>query len=299
MRFIVLGDMHYSFYADPALTQGRELFFDSLLAEIADQKPDLVFSIGDAVNEGKPQEFESFLSLVKKRGLRDRFLIVPGNHDVLRMPKAALQSFLQPPARLFPGYELPATTYYSFSLEQAHFIVLDSSQEMNESNWGGSLGTKQLHWLGQEIEAYNRADWPKVLVVLAHHPLKDTTTRSEEDMMNILESQEMWKQLEKLHRGRSLYFNGHNHSNSITTRNKWAFVQAGAIYRTSDYRVCDINSREKSMLQVSVWTKDINDGAESTAALANQLGDNLAHFRQLPNAKGLLGDRQTSFAYNF
>lgn len=297
MRFIVLGDMHYSFYSDPALTQGRELFFDNLLAEIADLKPDLVFSIGDAVNEGKPQEFESFLNIIKKRGLRDRFLIVPGNHDVLKTPKTGLQTFLQPSARLFPGYELPETTYYSFGLEQAHFIVLDSAQEMNDSNWGGVLGKQQLRWLGEEIEDYNKGDWPKVLVVLAHHPLKDTTSRSDREMMNIAESHELWKQLEKLQRGRGLFFNGHNHVDSIATKEKWAFVQAGAIYRTQDYRVCDIEQREKDVMHVSVWTKEINDGAESTIELANRLGDNLQYFSNPENAKGLLGDRQTSFIY--
>ena len=139
MRFIVLGDLHYSFYADPVLTQGRELFYDNLFNEVSELKPDLVFSIGDAVNEGRVQEYESFLNIVKKRGLSNRTIVVTGNHDVYSTSKSVARVYLHPPAKLFPEYSLPDTNYYAFDYGLARFVVLDSPLEISKNDWGGLI----------------------------------------------------------------------------------------------------------------------------------------------------------------
>ena len=295
MRFIVLGDLHYSFYADPAITQGRELFYDNLLTEIADLQPDVVFSIGDAVNEGRLQEFEGLLNLVKKRGLRDRFVIVTGNHDVLKNSKQAVRFFLRPPARLWPDYNVPDSKFYAFDFDKARFVVLNSAQEMQPADWGGLLDSAQLEWLRAEVSDFNQRSQLQLLVVLAHHPIQNTTTKSDKEMMNISNSVEVWEVLAGLKRGRGLYFNGHNHVNSLAVRDQWHFVQAGAPYRCGDYRVCDISPTAAGGLKIEVSTCDIGNGSESTFALANQLGDALEHFGRQEQPKGTLSDRQLVF----
>lgn len=296
MRFVVLGDLHYTFYSEPALTQGRELFYDSLLTEITDLQPDLVFSIGDAVNNGRIQEYESLLSLVKKRGLRDRFIIVPGNHDVLKTTKRAAHFFLQPPARLFADYAVPATAYYAFDYDQTRFVVLDTPLEMNDDDWGGRVDTEQLNWLQNEISCFNQHSDRRLLVVLAHHPLRDTTFRSEKFMMNIHNSEEVWSRLAELKQGPGLYFNGHNHTVSLALRDNWYFVQAGAPYRCADYRVCEVETGAAGgKLSVRISTRNINNGAESSVALANQLGDALEHFNHFEQPKGTASDRHLMF----
>jgi len=296
VRFVILGDLHYSFYPDPAISQGRELFYDNLLAEIADLQPDVAFSIGDAVNEGRVQEFEGLLNLVKKRGLRDRFVIVTGNHDVRKNSRKSLHSILQPPARFWPNYEVPDRGYYAFDYAAARFAVLDTTKELlSETDWGGVIDPAQLDWLRSEVSDFNQRSQPQILIVLAHHPLQNTTTKSAKEMMNISNSDEVWEVLASLKRGRGLYFNGHNHVNSLAVRDHWYFVQAGAPYRCGDYRVCDIRPNDTGGLKIEIFTHDIANGSESTFALANQLGDALEHFGRQEQPKGTPVDRHLVF----
>ena len=130
----------------------------------------------------------------------------------------------------------------------------------------------QLDWLEAEVTRYNVQTQPQVLVVLAHHPLQDTTTKSTKAMMNIHNSNEVWTRLAELKRGRGFYFNGHNHVNSIALRDNWTFVEAGAIYSCADYQVCDIFLKDDTALEVKILTQAIANGSESSFELANRLG---------------------------
>jgi hypothetical protein len=157
---------------------------------------------------------------------------------------------------------------------------------MNHEDWGGQVEAVQLAWLEAEIADFNAASQPALLVVLAHHPLANTTFKSEKEKMNIHNSAEVWATLAKLKRGQGFFFNGHNHTVSLARREQWHFVQAGAPYRCVDYRLAEITPLTSTRLKVEISTKDINNGLLSTQTLAGQLGDAVEYFSTPDQPKG-------------
>ena len=56
MRFVVLGDLHYSDYLNVDHAMARDRIFAQLFAQIRALKPDLVFAVGDTTNVGAMTE---------------------------------------------------------------------------------------------------------------------------------------------------------------------------------------------------------------------------------------------------
>ena len=85
MRFIVLGDLHYSVYTTKSLRRACDEYYETLFSGVLEQQPDVVFAIGDTVDNGYPEEFEGLHACARRVGLK--FVTVNGNHDLLHQTK--------------------------------------------------------------------------------------------------------------------------------------------------------------------------------------------------------------------
>ncbi|MDR1741842.1 MAG: metallophosphoesterase [Synergistaceae bacterium] len=139
--FVVVGD-----------TQGPNSKFPMVLSAILKEEGILfVFDLGDLVNYATDEEYEeTFFRHV--RGLDVPFLTCASNHDHFKSKRAANYS------RLFG-----TPHYYSFSVANAAFIVLDNGQDY-------SMTEEQFLWLERELAV--AAEKP-VRFVMMHRPISD------------------------------------------------------------------------------------------------------------------------------
>ncbi len=224
MRVIVLGDLHYATYSDPLKAAARDRFFEGLFRQVAAHQADMVIAIGDTTQGGIIAELAAQTAIAQRCGLD--LLRVPGNHDADNLDKTELASF-------FLGNHPSASStelYTTFEAGLARFILLDTTRSKNSSNWSGFVSDEQLAWLADRIEQYNRAKQPRHLIVMGHHPIFNTTRRSEERWFNIDNSQAVEAILSKLIRRPGIYVCGHNHINSLAGPDAqgWYYVQPGA-----------------------------------------------------------------------
>ena len=223
MRVIVLGDMHYTDYDDLPAMDARERFFEQFFRQVAAQRADLVIAIGDTVTTGTLAELAAQDALLKRVGLE--LLRVPGNHDSYTVAKSDLASY-------FLGGRAPASQvdlYTSFDAGPVRFIALDTTRS-RDANWSGFVSDEQLAWLDAQIEEFNRLEHPRYLIAMGHHPIFNTTTRSEERWFNIDNSEAVRPIFNRLTRPPAFYVCGHNHINSLAGPDEhgWYFVQPGA-----------------------------------------------------------------------
>jgi predicted phosphodiesterase len=178
--FVVVGD-----------TQGPNSKFPKVLPSIlAEEGPLFVFNLGDLVNYATEQEYEdTFFRHV--RGLTLPFLTCASNHDHFKSKNAANYS------RLFG-----APHYYSFSVGNACFIVLDNGQD-----W--SLNESQFGWLEEVLKKARAFPWRFVMM---HRPLRDPRPkRTPHDMSGNPENVERLNRLFDGY-GVTMVFTGHIHS---------------------------------------------------------------------------------------
>lgn len=223
MRFIVLGDLHYATYSNPLATASRDRFFEGLFRQVAVHQADLVFALGDTTQRGTIAELTGQTELAQQCGLD--LLRLPGNHDSDNLAKTELAPF-------FLGDRTsasPAELYTGFDAGLVRFVLLDTARSRS-SNWSGFVADEQLAWLNGQIEQYNQAAQPRHIIVMGHHPLSNTTRRSDELWFNIDNSAAVQGVLAKLTRRPGIYLCGHNHSNSLAGPDAqgWYYLQLGA-----------------------------------------------------------------------
>lgn len=234
MRFIVLGDLHFTIYANPEHTAARDRVFEALFRQVAAHNADIVFAIGDTTNRGTLPELTAEDEVAARAGLK--LVRLTGNHDCDRHEKAEIAEF-------FLGGRAsvsPDELYTSFDLGGVRFVLLDTSRvKCSSTNWSGFASDEQLAWFAEEIERYNRDENSHYLVVMAHHPLYGTTQYSRTKWLNIDNSEAFQVVMARLKRPPALYINGHNHSNSLfgPDAQGWYYLQAGAPLRCEGYRL--------------------------------------------------------------
>jgi hypothetical protein len=247
VRFIVLGDLHYSVYNTSEIEAAREEYYEMLFQKVLDEKPDLVLAIGDTVDNGYPEEFEGLHACARRTGLS--FYTVNGNHDLLNLTKDEIarwtgnrQRYYTVNQNSFSGEAASANG------EAASFVVLDTPKEKSPKDHGGYVDGEQIMWLKHQIE--NSASHP--LFVFGHHPLVNATRWATFPMLNIDNSKEVKLAFYHKQQGPAFYFCGHNHANSIIRRNNWTFVQTAAPLRTQDFRVVDFTESEVEIRTVEL-----------------------------------------------
>ena len=121
-------------------------------------KPDFVMSVGDFI-EGYTEdvnrlnaEWAEFDEITQK--LDAPFFYCPGNHDVLN-PKM-LKLYIE-------KHGVNGKSYYSFDYKGSHFVILDSSSAMRDTDFADA----QIKWLARDMNSYSKADR---IFVFYHHP---------------------------------------------------------------------------------------------------------------------------------
>jgi Icc protein len=214
MKLIIMGDLHYPgelVDADDAMEEARDLFYGQYLEGFLAVEADYHISIGDLTHAGAPSEFEFIMNHVIRSLPGGRFLYVLGNHDTHSCSKDNIE--------VLTGQQ----RYLVIEEEEAVLLLLDTSRETPE-DWSGMIDREQLNWLRGQMNKYGE----KPLFVFAHHPIYDTTARSTESMMSLDPTIDLLSILNE-HQGSGVFFNGHNHVQSMVQSGRWYFVQIAAV----------------------------------------------------------------------
>lgn len=214
MKLMIMGDLHYPeqlVNANQEMEEARDRFFSQYLEEFLTLEGDYHISIGDLTHAGTTSEFTFIMNHVASSLPDGRFLYVVGNHDTHSSSKDDIQALTGQPR------------YLAIEEEEAVLILLDTARETPE-NWGGMIDDEQLDWLREQMNKYGH----KLLLVFAHHPIYNTTARSTETMMCLDPALDLWPIINE-HQGPGIFFNGHNHVQSMVQRGRWQFVQVAAV----------------------------------------------------------------------
>lgn len=118
-----------------------------------DPQPDLILLTGDLTDLGRAEEYAHLRQLLKP--LRQKIIVIPGNHDDREMLRAAWQD----------ADYLPATGFLHFVLEDypLRLIGLDT---VVPGEGGGALCDERLAWLTTVLAQRPAAP----TVIMMHHP---------------------------------------------------------------------------------------------------------------------------------
>lgn len=220
MKLVVIGDLHYPTLeaGDDEARQIRDELYGSFFRIIAEEKPDAYICCGDLTNSGEKEDLLSLLRLTAV--LPAPLYSVFGNHDTHGCSKEEFCRLAGMPP------------YYSVHMQGAKLIFLDTTMEGCVDDWMGVMDDAQQLWLEREMR--NSGELPVALI--AHHPIANTTRRSDERRLQL--ETDLWPILaQKCH---GLYLNGHNHYHSIAEQGGWLFVQTGDFLSHLDYRTVEL-----------------------------------------------------------
>ncbi|WP_227522023.1 metallophosphoesterase family protein [Bacillus solitudinis] len=268
MKLVVMGDLHYSAIDEnvQGLFEARATFYGKFIERFLEIDADAHVSLGDLTNYGLSLELEGIYTLLRKK--ERNFIHVLGNHDLYAQPR---QEVLK---------QTGQCRYHSITTEEAVFAFLDTAKEMDYEDWGGWIDEEQLLWFEEVV----RDSGTKPLLVFAHHPVYNTTKRSDREKGSIHPDIDMWKILETK-KGIGMYFNGHTHIDSIEKQKNWTFVQMSACLDQHALRVIEISNEE-----ISVSAIDILD--EEVMKNAPMIYNNISHYRHQTDIRGEDIDRE-------
>lgn len=255
MKIAVIGDLHYpSVKEEYALSQqDRQDFYESFMAHFFSVPADLYVSIGDLTNFGTKDELEGIYAIIDQH--QKPFVHVLGNHDVYAMRRDEVLKITK------------QDRFHSLSTESAVLAFLDTAQEQNYEDWGGTLDIEQQYWLADVVEESGT----RPLLVFGHHPVYGTTKNSSKEKRSISPDIPMWDLLNKKQNA-GLYVNGHNHFNSIAAREQWTFLQIAAVLDEQAVRVIDISEAMISIDYVPFVDPNLRHQAHT-------IGNAIDHFR--------------------
>ncbi len=268
MRLVLLGDLHYHEIDKtiPGLPEARTAFYHTLLGRFLDMDADLHISLGDLTNYGSSLELQEVYELLRRK---DRtFIHVLGNHDLYGQTRREVLEIT--------GQQ----RYHAIDTASAMLVFMDTAKEMDLTDWGGWIDEEQLQWFEGMVEASGT----KPLLVFGHHPVYNTTARSEKEKGSIHPSIDMWRILSRK-KGVGVYFNGHTHVDSIVAQNNWTFVQLSACLDQHGFRIVELGEEEIRISAVDMMDADV-------LAHAPLLHQHMKHFKPNPDARGKDADRE-------
>ncbi|SER24264.1 Calcineurin-like phosphoesterase [Gracilibacillus ureilyticus] len=274
MKFSIIGDLHFPDIDQnvEGLEAAKSGFFYSFFNHLFDSKADMYISLGDLTNYGSKEELEDVYQIINSKSRE--FYHVLGNHDLYSQPIEKVLNITKQPL------------YHSVVKEDAVFAFLNTAKEMDHEDWGGYLDKEQLAWLEEVVEASGTMP----LFVFAHHPVYDTTARSHMEKLSIDPDIDMWQILHKK-KGQGVYFNGHNHQNSIVQKDNWTFIQVAACLDVQGWRSVELTDNQMIMTDYTISNPLM---AEQAAFLSAKMN----HFRPYPEAAGTVNDRQCVLTFN-
>ncbi|MCM3715821.1 metallophosphoesterase [Alkalihalobacillus oceani] len=268
MKLALIGDLHYPDIdaAIDGLAEAREVFYKRFIDHFLQVEADLYLSLGDLTNYGHSSELEDIYRLINHH--QKNFIHVLGNHDLYAQPREAVLTI--------SGQK----RYHTIETDEAVLAFLDTAKEMDYEDWGGWLDEEQLDWL-EEVVAESGT---KPLLVFAHHPVYQTTKRSDHEKGSIHPEIDVWSILEKK-RGIGMYFNGHTHIDSIVKKENWTFVQVSACLDQHALRLIELTPEE-----IIVSAVDVEDLVMAEAAPV--VYKHMNHFTHQTDVRGEAIDRE-------
>lgn len=124
--------------------------FKKIIREANESEARFLIHLGDFVSCGKELEYQEFKNYLDQN-LKIPYYLVPGNHDILqdKETKSIFQKYF-------------GKLYYSFNFENAHFIVLDNSNNKQ------GFSEEQIAWLDRDLkENYSQ----KQIFIFMHRPI--------------------------------------------------------------------------------------------------------------------------------
>jgi 3',5'-cyclic-AMP phosphodiesterase len=238
MRFIVLGDLHYSVYSRPEIAAARDRAFEQIFRQVATHKADYVFAIGDTTNWGAIEELDGQDAAARRAGLD--LIRITGNHDMESNPKPVIASYFLGRRKSESATDL----YTAFDAGNVRFVLLDTSRsQCSTTDWSGFVSDEQLTWLAEQVTDFNARSDLRYFVALGHHPLYNTTALSKQEKLYITNGEAVAEIFNRVERAPAFFFNGHNHCNSLikSADGRWVYVQSGAPLITESYRVITVD----------------------------------------------------------
>ncbi|NQU99150.1 MAG: metallophosphoesterase, partial [Parcubacteria group bacterium] len=123
--------------------------YENMIENINESEADFLVHIGDFTGKGLESEYQKFVEYMSNN-LDIQYYVAPGNHDILQDKETK---------DIFKKYF--NNLYYSFDHKDAHFIVLDNSN----NKYG--LNNDQLAWLDDDL-ANNQE---KQIFIFMHRPI--------------------------------------------------------------------------------------------------------------------------------
>jgi predicted MPP superfamily phosphohydrolase len=247
MRFVIVGDLHYSLFVSRRLSQQRNEFYTRLFEKIASVNPQAVFLIGDVSHTSRTEELEGLREVAYHAGVK-HYYMVNGNHDLLRLKPEQIARHNYNPR---PGYFALALNEQgqpeASSARSQQFVTLNTGQWAKAFDPAGVVDPTQLGWLAEQIE---QSQTTKPLFVLGHHPLYNLTEWAWLPGMHLRNSQEVWQLLSRKQAGPGFYFCGHNHTNSYVQRGNWLLVQTAAPLATLSFRLVELTEENRVALRL-------------------------------------------------
>lgn len=245
MRFVLMGDFHYSRMENGTeeMLEARERVYSHMLDKFVELDADFHISLGDLTHEGYPEELGYVFNRIGNSGRR--FIHVLGNHDAYSMPKTDILTIT--------GQQ----RYQVIDMEEAMLIFLDTTKEMNRDDWGGEMDAEQLEWLQSQLEQSG----DKPVFVFAHHPVYGTTARSTIEKLSIHPDIAMKDVLNKK-KGSGFFFCGHNHVNSIVQQDGWHYIQTAACLDIPAFRVVELKDGKVEIGLISIDEVNLADHIE-------------------------------------
>ncbi|MCJ7840399.1 metallophosphoesterase [Lederbergia sp. NSJ-179] len=268
MRIALIGDLHYPSMIGQRkdVKEARDKFYTSFIHSFFEIEADYYVSIGDLTNFGMEDELREVYQIIRK--YHKNFIHTLGNHDLYGIPREEVLNISDIEQNI------------SMETDLAHLIFLETARDHNDEDYSGYLSDDQLAWLEEQIIQSGE----KLVLIFAHHPVYNTTARSNFPYLSIVPEVPIQDILRKK-RGNGMYVNGHNHIDSIETIDNWTYIQAGSILDDPSIRILEINQDEISI-------KAINVGNPELKKQSQMIGSAIHHFQFNPYGIGTTSNRE-------
>lgn len=223
MKFAILNDIHY----------GEERISNGVIRKFSNQSNNLVNNfikninnhkevklvlvLGDLIESKNEKVDRENLQYMKYKldNLKQPIYYCIGNHEQRKLQRDKVKSILD----LENGY-------YSFDMDDIHFIVLYSIEVPSSQTHEGFnyIDTKQVQWFENDLKNTN-----KKTIIFVHHSLSDQDLRgnpyfeNKEQHCLIKNREEVREIIEKFNKVLCV-FNSHIHWNRIDTHNKIPYI---------------------------------------------------------------------------
>lgn len=249
MELTIFTDLHYA-----SIHEQATAYFKQIGKILTSTKSDYLICLGDINTEGNKEDLRTLKTMFDEH---KNFKYVFGNHDTMLLDKKDIQEIMG------------VNRYYKVQQDNVVMLMLDSVVNHNQGDWSGHVDLKQCTWLKEQVSLLKP---DQILLVMSHHPLKDTVVRSSYDNLHIAESETVWNILKEV-KQTALFFNGHNHMNDYVRKDNWHFIGLGDMLDIMAYLQVSIQEEKIQLMYHPIYVNTSRDFIQD-----------LPHYRLLENA---------------